>query len=194
MQNVIRSLIASQIESDFMTENETELVKGQMMEMIHQLKKDPTKLPVVYMFPQGRPSHLDAPPSPTHEVTERIPTVVEKSSRFSIMRLGEANEPPPCPPSSASSSAAAAGGNTSGSGGQNTPSSFTPQSTVHSKSRGDSVSATQKDRFAFLSSLFIQFEVYGTAISPYTTVHLFVLIISVIATTRWRHSRSNWRT
>ena len=31
-------------------------------EIVDKLAKDPTKLPVVYMFPQN-----EAPPSPTHE-------------------------------------------------------------------------------------------------------------------------------
>ncbi len=61
-----------QIESDFMTEHETDLVKGLMMDIIQQLEKDPTKLPVVYMFPQLQQQQQqqhqqqeDLPPSPT---------------------------------------------------------------------------------------------------------------------------------
>ena len=43
-----------------------------MREIVHQLDKDPTKLPVVYMFPRN-----DAPPSPTHETSTALPTAAE---------------------------------------------------------------------------------------------------------------------
>ena len=56
-------MTATFIDSDFCTENESELVKGLMREIVDQLSKDPTKLPVVYMFPRAE----GAPPSPTHE-------------------------------------------------------------------------------------------------------------------------------
>ena len=63
-------MTATFIDSDFCTENESELVKGLMREIVDQLSKDPTKLPVVYMFPRAE----GAPPSPTHETQPQPPS------------------------------------------------------------------------------------------------------------------------
>ena len=93
-------MTATFIDSDFCTENESELVRGLMREIVDQLDKDPTKLPVVYMFPRN-----DAPPSPTHETAPpTIATVADPETAAAADNAASASEESPAPrPSSAGS-------------------------------------------------------------------------------------------
>ena len=94
-------MTATFIDSDFCTENESELVRGLMREIVDQLDKDPTKLPVVYMFPR-----TDAPPSPTHETSSAAVAALATAAETNVAATagdpetaGAGNAPEESPPS-----------------------------------------------------------------------------------------------